>query len=1042
MRSDTSRIDNSGVNAFGVDPKASQLKRAKQKLLPKGATPIIANNGTGIASEQWLQLKHDDNCEMSMLVEGESRRIRQTIRHSLSIRYCLESLRIPLVLVDKEREEKDEKDEPSNLDSVNWDPDATLLTRRTMGTLYQRKNIDATVVHLQLMAINHTDAEQSYNASVALDSCLPHWINRSMVGSDRDIEPLDPVCQDGLVDYSTILHSIISPDPGLELRRYQLMFKLLPRKGAPRRFTPILRLYMSEDPALMREIVEITLCSLLGNYRHCRPDSRADLPMRLAFYRVCMPRTMHNYEIGSSVSYHLRRILMAMEVEKLSFFALREYLIFLVDDDPALRKQMNRLFLYEQYRDTVINTMASVRVYIRTNLSHPSGSMTEHKINEGIHIHRLQSMLRSKYQQIVDDDSYRKSQPSPLVQFKNVRGEIPPTLEWARRLNLQVHYCSAPTADEKGSATRSRTMKRKKDKLNAADAKESKRQSGRDDDGDDGDEDGEEEEEDIDLEMARLELEMAESAAAAAASSSSGIGRGRKNRKNEMETMMRYSRLVLAKKAQEVEEAKSGTTVSKKATTTATGATKWRVHGMYEPRSKDSVAITRDGVQVSHCRDLTELIGRIDPDLPVVQAFQLILVMLHAFGAPTDALLQFEEVGLKRYYDGLDTLEEWKGKVARLRAWYPYTYNLLQTAVVLWTRHRSIRRYALPLHYLVGQTRAIASRYGLPYGYTEEQKREWESLGIDVSAATDPPIELSPVPEHLPRLPCMFTYCGVCQRPYSIVRRQLSPSKKEGKRKKADPTIGYVDATVDLLNNNVYCSRQRSVMHDKCGRVPLSSICMLGFEIIYRRQTLMLCPQPGCGHAAVMHPTNTTFTRHGMACYTCTMKTRSEKAAIPTGIMDVYEQLAKYRDTAKERKSQIRKRRKLPDHTKEEEEEGVDERENDGEDEEKDGICQCFLCKRKMSSGRHIIVIGINTFICDHHPGRYVEYVRRGLNDRGYSMAVVSDDGGLWESVARTLLLEIHGLYTEELKPTRKRLHAIAMARVRRATETQRILGR
>jgi hypothetical protein len=443
-----------------------------------------------------------------------------------------------------------------------------------------------------------------------------------------------------------------------------------------------------------------------------------------------------------------------------------------------------------------------------------------------------------------------------------------------------------------------------------------------------------------------------------------------------------------------------GSAASSAPTTATLESDKWRPRELYEPRSPDSVAITRDCIPKRHSELLADYIAHIDPFADPVVVFQEIATnYLPVLGASKRALQEHVELALAQYRSTY-TVRVWEERLRELRSSHPYTYNLIQAACGIWVRHTAVKRYPLPLHYVVAQSRAIAARYDIPvveYTYAD--------------TGLPPPdcIEDSAVPEILPDQPTKFAYCDVCQRVYSIVRKKPQPPKKENTRPKLLPTHGYADATVDLADGLVYCNKGRSILHMRCGDAPLKEIGILGSELIYKRSSFTLCCQPGCGQIALMHPMHTSFNEFGLACYACTVAIRSgqAKASIPPQIAEVV--------------SRLRSRRRA----------------RYEEDEERPEPLRCFLDHKFITNENECFMFGVDTYLCKRHPVSMIrDFIHRNFTSRGIGCEI---DHAM-EGYTRSLLLQFDGLQKDIDKITNERKRKTESARIRQAKETARIL--
>lgn len=921
MRSETPRID-SGINSSTGSSSASRARRVSPS--PDGPSP---------------------QDRTITLYEGESRRLRRTPRAIMQLNYYLHSLRLP-----RKRGDKKSSSSSSN---------PNLLSLRNSGKLYTNGNLTRVVAYLNtVMEDPEVTSETYHRASIVLDTCLPRAEN---------MEPLEPIHQDALVDYQSIVHAVMfRTDTFTSNARYHVVCKLFPRAGMPRRFAPILCDYMNADPGMKREITEIILCSLLGNYTHCTKDSRADAPMRQTLYGIFMPLTFYHAAVGMNLTDHIVKLVHGGVAPLLSLFAMREYLVFLIDDDPVLRSHAVVLFEYEAFRVIVLKAMADVRVYIRENMR-DGGTMTEATIEMNVHIDALNALLKTGYEAVVKRTICRKPKPMPFDLIKSARGRLPPALEWGKARALKLHYCCEPTSDEKCSVTRGHTR--------------AKRNRNEEEDDDEQQEEEEEEEE-----------EKGESKRTG----------GRKRRKrggDEPQTLIREA-LGIGAAALDVADVINDINDSKEVAAVVMDQSIdgcWRPSPHDIPPEEGSRAITRDCIFAVDSAAICEMIKKIDPATSGVDAFRQVLEYLPALGASLDGITRHLKLGLTQH-EGQNTLRLWEETMTELRRDHPYTYNLVQAAAAAWIAHSSIRCTELPYHYLKSQTMAIAARYELlppPAGDGEEESK---------------------LPLAIPDQPCRIVLCRVCKRVYSIVRKRPQPPKKKLGRPKPIPTHGYVDVTVDLTTDEMFCNKGRSWMHEKCGESPLSEVTIIANEFRFAGHTHFICAQPTCGQIAILNAVHTVYTEHGAACYMCSNAIRTKRAEVSPAVQQVRDMLLSRRLVRKTNKLATQKER-VPD------------------------APHCYLCDRIINSEAKLLLYGVSTYLCHRHQQNEIRaYIHAGMARCGYSVEVCCDNQT--EDTTRELLLKYATAHKELFKRANDRIRKAMRAREQQAAATKKIMKR
>lgn len=164
-----------------------------------------------------------------------------------------------------------------------------------------------------------------------------------------------------------------------------LLSKTFPQRCLTRLYAAVsLRLFAGNRE--VRSVIKaLVLCSLLGNYEHTRASSRPQLEVRHVLYNV-MPFTT---ETQSGQHFHTWFDNLFVSCVHLVVFALRDYVVFAVEDSPSLLQHCRQLFDWDAFKATVNDTMNRVRAYIgfsfrlyssplRISLEHPRHEISTH----------------------------------------------------------------------------------------------------------------------------------------------------------------------------------------------------------------------------------------------------------------------------------------------------------------------------------------------------------------------------------------------------------------------------------------------------------------------------------------------------------------------------------------------------------------------------------------------------------------------------------------------------------------------------------------
>jgi hypothetical protein len=178
--------------------------------------------------------------------------------------------------------------------------------------------------------------------------------------------------------------------------------------------------------------------------------------------------------------------------------------------------------------------------------------------------------------------------------------------------------------------------------------------------------------------------------------------------------------------------------------------------------------------------------------------------------------------------------ERLRGRLLYLREHQPHAYNLIQVITQITEDFQCVRTLSvLPLHYWRNQVDAIQGRFDV------------------IGTGT------------LLKSMIYLVYCDVCGMMYSLLRDPLSQYKQSY-------TYGLRDAVVDYTTDEIYCQKNKPSHGGTCGDKPLQHVLILGQVIRYKGDTLLLCPQAGCGMPMVFDPAYCAFNERGVACVDCT----------------------------------------------------------------------------------------------------------------------------------------------------------------------------
>jgi hypothetical protein len=137
-----------------------------------------------------------------------------------------------------------------------------------------------------------------------------------------------------------------------------LLSKCLNQKCQGRKFSSVALRAMESNPKLRMHLSELVLCSLLGMYRNSRPISRPSPEVRDVLFRLARDRD----------SIWLLRLVSSCK-SAVVVYCLREHIIFLVEEYPALQRQISGLVQFDRFKAIVVDAMAVIRDYTQRMLA-------------------------------------------------------------------------------------------------------------------------------------------------------------------------------------------------------------------------------------------------------------------------------------------------------------------------------------------------------------------------------------------------------------------------------------------------------------------------------------------------------------------------------------------------------------------------------------------------------------------------------------------------------------------------------------------------
>jgi hypothetical protein len=513
----------------------------------------------------------------------------------------------------------------------------------------------------------------SYHASIAMDACVGKWVDyRNSIywgTSDQSIQPItcyrshgSPICcAHTLPDYFQAIHSFTSIDP---VSTYPLtpLARLMSKVTAPlkcrgRKFQGVFNKTISTYPVIRKATDSMVLCSLLGNYPHCGPDTRPGLVARISIHAlmglssvVPISTDMKHSSVGYRDEWysHIRKVSTAFRSHlynvswKIMVFVYREYGIWIIDNNPALKHAMEKQFNYPMFREMVIGVMDKFRLFIRTALLDRTGH--EFTDSDILSDHEMDpddgKPVLKKYEQELDvisksahtrllKTTFRRAHTVFLSMISIYHTKMPSSIAWAPK--GRPVYMRLPSVEN--DTWQYVPIKEGDTKINRQILSKWLTSNIRPD--------------------PSFTLELNEDIAENIASSS---------------------------------------------------CDQWST-----TRPDKCVLVSLYMISIPHTRTLNEFVRRFPSTTAQRIVILSLLSVLPAFGTPNRACDLIWTL-IKGYDDGSMSKSTRADVIKQIHCTYPYTYNILAATASMWEHHTRIKRYKLPLHYWKNQLEAITSR--------------------------------------------------------------------------------------------------------------------------------------------------------------------------------------------------------------------------------------------------------------------------------------------------------------------------------------------
>jgi hypothetical protein len=248
-----------------------------------------------------------------------------------------------------------------------------------LQSLFNDKNEIDRLACFKAMRNPALEAYQSWLAAQLLDS------TRDVINEERyipnDIANLVTLCNESTVSIHRLhvqavdLTFFNSLTKGVITNPLNyLLSKCINQRCQGRKFSSVAMRKIKADKQLGEIVQEIVLCSLLGNYCVSAAASRPTSTVRDLLFMLL--RRVQNNEISPWLLRMLKKC------RSLVMFCLREHVVYLLEEQPGVLRQVYQLMQFEKYKSIVNEAMICLRDYMERMLSCNESSLYQDAIEE------------------------------------------------------------------------------------------------------------------------------------------------------------------------------------------------------------------------------------------------------------------------------------------------------------------------------------------------------------------------------------------------------------------------------------------------------------------------------------------------------------------------------------------------------------------------------------------------------------------------------------------------------------------------------------
>ncbi len=224
----------------------------------------------------------------------------------------------------------------------------------------------------RMMSDSSIPAYASYQGAQLLDSVQHHDVYAMLVPISECEFPM--LCNELTLAVSPLhIHaldlSFFNSLSAVDVCLHYLISKVLPQRCQGRKFSVVAIRGIMDNNKVAKQLQELVLCSLLGNYSVSDPTSRPPSAIRDALFKL-----LRSSVPGQPSAFLL---MLLQHCRSIVMYCLREQVVFNVDEHPAVKSQIEPLVHFNAFKHIVRDAMSVLRDYIRRMLSTPGSSLHE-----------------------------------------------------------------------------------------------------------------------------------------------------------------------------------------------------------------------------------------------------------------------------------------------------------------------------------------------------------------------------------------------------------------------------------------------------------------------------------------------------------------------------------------------------------------------------------------------------------------------------------------------------------------------------------------